>query len=66
MPLEEFKLFYYMEFGHRFVGRITGLLFVGPLFYFLFRRAIPRTHIPRYLGIGLLFALQGLVGWLMV
>ena len=66
MPLEEFKFIYYMEFGHRLLGRITGLLFVGPLFYFLFRRTIPRTHIPSYLGIGLLFALQGLVGWLMV
>ena len=55
-----------MEFGHRLLGRIAGLLFVVPLLYFLCRRAIPRTHIPTYLGIGLLFALQGLVGWLMV
>ena len=66
MHLDEFKFIYYMEFGHRLLGRLTGLLFVVPLFYFLSRRIIPRAHILSYLGIGLLFALQGLVGWLMV
>ena len=66
MELDAFKFIYYMEFGHRLLGRIAGLLFVLPLLYFLCRRAIPRAHIPTYLGIGLLFALQGLVGWLMV
>ena len=66
MQLDEFKFIYYMEFGHRFLGRVAGLLFTVPLFFFLYRRAIPRIHIPSYLGIGLLFALQGLVGWLMV
>lgn len=66
MGLDEFKFIYYMEFGHRLLGRLAGLLFVAPLLYFLCRRAIPRAHIPAYLGIGLLFALQGLVGWLMV
>lgn len=66
MGLDEFKFIYYMEFGHRLLGRVAGLLFVVPLLYFLCRRAIPRAHIPIYLGIGLLFALQGLVGWLMV
>ena len=66
MELAAFKFIYYMEFGHRLLGRLAGLLFVVPLLYFLYRRAIPRAHIPTYLGIGLLFALQGLVGWLMV
>ena len=66
MELDAFKFIYYMEFGHRLLGRLAGLLFVVPLLYFLCRRAIPRAHIPAYLGIGLLFALQGLVGWLMV
>ena len=66
MGLDQFKFIYYMEFGHRFLGRVAGLLFVVPLFYFLFRHRLPRAHIPSFLGIGLLFALQGLVGWLMV
>ena len=35
MGLDQFKFIYYMEFGHRFLGRVAGLLFVLPLFYFL-------------------------------
>ena len=66
MPLEEFKFIYHMEFWHRFLGRIAGLSFVLPLLYFLRRGVIPRTSVPIYIGIGLLFALQGLIGWLMV
>ena len=66
MPLEEFKFIYHMEFWHRFLGRIAGLSFVLPLLYFLRRGVIPRTSVPVYSGIGLLFALQGLIGWLMV
>lgn len=66
MPLEEFKFIYHMEFWHRFLGRIAGLSFVLPLLYFLRRGVIPRKGVPVYIGIGLLFALQGLIGWLMV
>jgi cytochrome c oxidase assembly protein subunit 15 len=66
MTLQEFRFIYHMEFWHRFLGRLAGLSYVAPLFLLLYRRAIPRERIPAYLGIGLLFALQGLVGWLMV
>lgn len=66
MALDEFKFIYHMEFWHRFLGRLAGLSYVVPLFVFLWRGAIVRRRIPAYLGIGLLFALQGLVGWLMV
>ena len=53
MQLDEFKFIYYMEFGHRLLGRVAGLLFAVPLFYLLFRHALPRAHIASYLGIGL-------------
>ena len=66
MPLEEFKFIYHMEFWHRFLGRVAGLSYVLPLLYFLRRGVIPRTSLPTYISIGLLFALQGLIGWLMV
>ena len=66
MGLDEYKSIYYMEYAHRILGRLVGLGFVVPLFIFLARGTIPwRSAVP-YLGIGLLFALQGLVGWLMV
>ncbi len=66
MELDEFKSIYHMEFWHRFLGRLAGLSYVVPLLVFLLRGAIVRRRIPAYLSIGLLFALQGLVGWLMV
>ena len=66
MPLDEFKFIYHMEFWHRFLGRIAGLSYVLPLLYFLRKGGIPRAQLPVYVIIGLLFALQGLIGWLMV
>ena len=66
LSLEEFKFIYYREYGHRILGRLTGLAFVVPLFVFLVQGAIPRRQIPAFLGIGILFAVQGVVGWLMV
>lgn len=66
ISLEGFKSIYHMEYTHRLLGRLTGLAFVVPLLLFIGRGAIPRERIPAFVVIGLLFALQGLVGWLMV
>ena len=66
MTLEQFKAIYFREYNHRILGRIAGLVYVIPLFGFLLRGAIRRERIPAFLGIGLLFALQGLLGWFMV
>ena len=66
ISLEEFKSIYNMEYTHRLLGRLTGLAFVIPLLIFIGRGAIPRERIPAFVAIGLLFALQGLLGWLMV
>lgn len=66
MSLEQFKRIYYREYSHRILGRLTGLSFVVPLFVFLVRGTLPWRRAPAYLAIGILFALQGLVGWLMV
>lgn len=66
MTLGEFKFIYYMEYTHRLLGRITGLLFVLPFIYFWFRKAIPPKDLPLFIGIGVLFAFQGLFGWWMV
>jgi cytochrome c oxidase assembly protein subunit 15 len=66
ISLPSFKEIYSREFTHRLLGRVSGLAYVVPLVFFLVRGAIPRRRLVAYLGIGLLFALQGLVGWLMV
>lgn len=66
MTLHEYKLIYYREYIHRVLGRLSGLVFVVPLLIFLLRGTIPLRKSPLYLGIGLLFALQGFMGWYMV
>lgn len=66
MTLSKYKAIYYREYTHRLLGRLTGLVYVIPLLAFLKSGAIPRRQIPLYLAIGLLFALQGLLGWSMV
>jgi len=56
-----YKKRYYREYTHRLLGRLTGLIYVIPLLVFLKTGAIPRRKTPLYLGVGLLFALQGLL-----
>lgn len=66
MSLGEYQAIYYREWGHRLLGRVTGLAFVLPLAFFLWRGMIPWRSLPTYGGIGLLFAAQALVGRSMV
>ena len=35
MTLQEFKIIFWWEWGHRFLGRIIGISFLVPLIYFL-------------------------------
>ena len=66
MPLEAFRSIYWLEYLHRVAGRLVGLIYVVPLAIGLVgRRFDPRTR-NLLLGIGVLFALQGVMGWLMV
>ncbi len=66
MTLEEYKFIYYNEYTHRMIARFTGLLFVVPLFYFLFTGKIRWRKSGIYLAVGLGFAFQGVLGWYMV
>ncbi len=66
MTLQEYKFIYYAEYFHRLLGRLTGLILVIPLIIFLARKTISRREAPLYISIGLLFALQGGLGWYMV
>ncbi|MEM6385694.1 MAG: heme A synthase [Pseudomonadota bacterium] len=66
MSLEEFKVIYWWEWGHRQLGRVIGLVWaVGFLFFFLTRK-IPAGWTARLLIPGLLGGLQGAIGWWMV
>ena len=37
MNLEEFKIIFWWEWAHRFLGRLIGLIFLIPLIYFSFK-----------------------------
>lgn len=64
--LSDFKFIYLWEYGHRLLGRVIGLLFALPLFYFAIRGRV-RGSLARKLTLALcLGGLQGFIGWYMV
>ena len=66
IDLPEFKSIFWVEFIHRIAGRITGILYLLPLMYFLFSGAISGAKIFVYLGGLILLIGQGFAGWYMV
>jgi cytochrome c oxidase assembly protein subunit 15 len=66
MSLAEFKEIYYVEWFHRLLGRLIGLVFFGGLLYFSLRARLTRALILQLAGIFLLGGLQGALGWFMV
>lgn len=66
MSLEQFKSIFWVEYAHRLLGRSIGLVFLLPFLYFLVRRLLPRTLIPKLITMFVLGGLQGLLGWFMV
>jgi len=66
MSLEEFKFIFLMEYGHRMLGRLIGLVFAAPFFFFWARRWIKRPMVKRGLLLLFLGGLQGFIGWFMV
>ncbi|MDC3100512.1 COX15/CtaA family protein [Candidatus Pelagibacter sp.] len=64
MSLDEFKIIFWWEWFHRFLGRLIGIFFLIPLIYFTLKMGIQKTisfHI-----IFILICFQGVVGWFMV
>ena len=64
MNLNEFKVIFWWEWGHRFLGRLIGLTFLIPLVYFTFKKGLKKTI--SYHLIFILICFQGFVGWFMV
>jgi cytochrome c oxidase assembly protein subunit 15 len=64
--LSDYQFIYFWEWFHRFIGRIIGLVFIIPFFYFLLKKKLSTSTIKKcivLLGMG---ALQGFFGWYMV
>lgn len=66
MTLAEFKAIYWWEWGHRQLGRVIGLVWAAGFLAFWATGRIPAGWTPRLLGLGLLGAAQGAIGWWMV
>ena len=66
MTLEEYKYIFYIEWIHRFIARLAGLVYAIPVFYFLFTKKIPLKDFGIYFVMGLLFIAQAVAGWVMV
>jgi len=64
MSLQEFKVIFWWEWAHRFLGRVIGLCYLFPLIYFSFKLKI--SKILDLYFIFLLICFQGFIGWYMV
>lgn len=66
MSMEEFRTIYLIEYVHRLIARLTGLVFILPFIYFTLKKRIPKNAVIR-LSTALLFGiLQAFAGWYMV
>ena len=64
MSMNEFKVIFWWEWVHRFLGRLIGISFLVPLIYFSFK-----VKISKLLNLYFIFFLicfQGFIGWYMV
>ena len=66
MTLEQFKSIYWWEYTHRLLGRIVGLFYLLPLFYFTFKKMIKKKSLISLYIILILIFFQGFIGWYMV
>ena len=66
MTLEQFKVIFWWEYIHRLLGRIIGLFYLIPLFYFTFKKVVKKNSLISLYLILFLIIFQGFVGWYMV
>ena len=64
MTINEFKVIFWWEWAHRFLGRLIGILFLLPLLFFTFKEGFKKLF-NLYL-IFFLICFQGFIGWYMV
>ncbi len=64
MTLSEFKIIFWWEWAHRFLGRLIGISFIIPLIYFTYKLNFKK--LANYYFIFFLICFQGFLGWYMV
>ncbi|KAJ2102874.1 Cytochrome c oxidase assembly protein cox15 [Coemansia sp. S100] len=66
ITLDDFKKIYFMEWFHRNIGRLFGVVYLVPAAYFVSKGLVSRAGIAKIGGLGLLLLGQGAMGWYMV
>tara|TARA_B100001250_G_scaffold378568_1_gene368492 strand:- start:508 stop:1530 length:1023 start_codon:yes stop_codon:yes gene_type:complete len=66
MTLSEFKIIYFWEWFHRAFARFIALIYIIPLIFLIIYKKIPKGYKFNVFLIGLLIAIQAIVGWYMV
>jgi cytochrome c oxidase assembly protein subunit 15 len=66
IKLYEFKQIFFVEYIHRILGRLIGVVFLLPFIYFALTKKLQLKEIKYFLYIALLIAFQGFIGWFMV
>ncbi len=66
MDVNDFKGIFWLEYSHRLLGRLIGMVFFFPFVYFLWRGSIGKDEWPKYTLMFMLGGMQGVLGWYMV
>jgi heme a synthase len=66
LTLDGFQFIFWWEYAHRLMGRLVGVAFLLPLFWFIATRRVSRALSVRLAVIFGLGAAQGALGWYMV
>ena len=64
MTMSEFKIIFWWEWIHRFLGRLIGICFLLPLIYFTIKLGF--NSLKKFYFIFFLICFQGFIGWYMV
>lgn len=66
LTLDQYQEIFIIEWLHRLLARLAGLVFAVPFFIFVFRKQIPLREVGLYVVMGALFLAQAVMGWIMV
>jgi cytochrome c oxidase assembly protein subunit 15 len=66
MTVDDFKGIFWLEYLHRLLGRLIGIVFLVPFLVFVWRGYVQRSESLKYALMFMLGGMQGVLGWYMV
>ena len=66
MTVDQYKEIFLIEWLHRLLARLAGLVFAVPCLFLVITGRIPRQDYAVIVAIGMLFVAQAVMGWVMV